>query len=744
MKGMAQMARIVLFLVAIGIIFGTIAAAQPIKAPTVITTPGVYELEADARGITDIYGIKVECSDVVINGAGHFLGGEQREKSAGIYVNQYGGSITNVTVKNVILENWATGIDYKYVKGDSGDSNLITGCDIVNSDIGIHVEYSDYIKTIDNQIRECSSGIVVEGLSTYADVSKNIIKSAGLGVGITNSMHTTLNENNINTCSIYGVEVVDSEYTTITKNGISDNKYAAVRLENSKHSVLTGNNLSKTETGPVLIIGNEVRDAVITDNYFSSFENVKVDDVSSEISWNSTQIPGLNILGGPYLGGNYWGSAQGSKGFSDTASDQDGFGIADDVYHINDYNIDYLPLTHTTATKAPEEQQGHSTANVTTASEDEDGNGTTTGSIVESAQPNLSESKSKTPVQSVTTDNNTIPPVVTSVTVQTQVSPSNVTPSPTSVANISQSNESILNRSITNAYSSESPDSGLPSAIEPAQTTETGTDAMIPDLRLNTSLGTTSESGAGAQNNQTLPVAVGYILFTATEPGSRIILTTMTGSEVKLDAMDGKNLSVPVPIGGLVYTSYRAEKDGFAVIAGNISPYPASGETLTIPVTLVRNTDTTLVTNQSQQTQNLTTTQPASVLPGNITVKQIQAPPLSPLHNASVNISPPVGVSGSTEKSTSQPVVIANGIGITQSPSKEASHLIRASAGPGGAIFPDGTIPVQSGGSLAFMINADQGKKIAYLIIDGIKTSPMSEYRFINVTSDHTIVSGFT
>ena len=152
-----------------------------------------------------------------------------------------------------------------------------------------------------------------------------------------------MHDNTINTCDVYGVQVIDSSGFTITRNGISDNKYAALQVENTVNSVITDNIFSKTTTGPVVVIGNGVTGAKIYNNYFGSLINISVDDISSDITWNSTLEVGVNILGGPYKGGNYWGSSPGLRGFSDTVPDEDGYGIGDKPYEINSYNIDYLP-----------------------------------------------------------------------------------------------------------------------------------------------------------------------------------------------------------------------------------------------------------------------------------------------------------------------------------------------------------------------------------------------------------------
>ena len=758
---MGQISRGVILLVVMGALFGTMAAAQPIKAPAVITTPGVYELNNDARDITDIYGIQIQCSNVVIDGAGHFLGGEEREKSAGVFVNQYGGSITNITVKNLNLENWESGIDYTYVKGQKGDSNLITKCDIVKCDVGIRVEYSDYVRVEENQLHDCSSGVVVEGLSTNTDLKKNTIKGCGQGISITNSQQTTIEENTINTCKVYGVEVTDSESTIAKKNGISDNKYAALKIENSKESEINGNTLSQTEVGPVLIIGNDVHNAVIANNYFSSFENVVVDDVSTDISWNITRKPGINILGGPYLGGNYWGSAAGGKGYSDTAADKDGYGIGDKPYKINEYNIDYLPLTHTTATKAPEEQEITPDTNVTNTTFDDESNKTSeleikpVGEFEPSVSENIStvshvkESLTPTPTEKPLEQKNVI-----SVANTTKFA--NVT-NVTTVPPVLTINDSILNRSVANAYQTE--DSKILQVPSSANSSNTGEASKSGNRSLQSGGLNTSSAGQSSEKMD-LPAQNGYLVFLVSEAGGRVILTTTTGSEIKLDPMQQKNLTVPVPVGGLEYTTYRIEKDGYTPVSGSITPYPGSGQTTTITVTLTKYGPNSTSQSGLQPVQNgvkptnstnYTPTLNTSASQGqtNSSLFSLNKTELSSSHVIRNQTIEAVNTSGGNQsvkpvvkaEQTVSAVAVTNGV--NQTSSSSMSHIIKASAGPGGSITPNGSVNVEDKGTSTFIVASDDSHKISYLVIDDIKTSPMSEYRFINVTTDHTISAGF-
>jgi parallel beta-helix repeat protein len=82
---------------------------------------------------------------------------------------------------------------------------------------------------------------------------------------------------------------------------------------------------------------------LIYDNLFNSTSDNVYFGTSGANYWNTTLTSGTNIVGGPYIGGNYWGKPDGT-GFSDTCSDSDNDGICDSSYTLATDNIDYLPL----------------------------------------------------------------------------------------------------------------------------------------------------------------------------------------------------------------------------------------------------------------------------------------------------------------------------------------------------------------------------------------------------------------
>ena len=325
--------------------------AQPITPPAIITTPGTYELTGDATGIYGGYGIKIESSDVILDGQGFSLRGSNRE-DIGILVNKYGAALDNVEIKNIKLGDWGTAIHYNYVKGAETSRSTVSNTQIYNSKVGVHVEYSNSIMIQDLSVADTNSGIVVDHDSSDITIHKATITGCGIGVTLEHSQDITLSGSNINTCEVYGVQAGDVQDLTISGTSINDNKYAAIMLANINGFTINSNVLARTSIGAALQLSSGVVNGLIYDNLFQSRENV-VKPSAANIVWYTEKQPGTNIMGGPYLGGNYWGGAEGESGFSDTVSDTEGYGIADTPYEIDEYNIDKYPLRKAEKTSLP-------------------------------------------------------------------------------------------------------------------------------------------------------------------------------------------------------------------------------------------------------------------------------------------------------------------------------------------------------------------------------------------------------
>ncbi len=71
-------------------------------------------------------------------------------------------------------------------------------------------------------------------------------------------------------------------------------------------------------------------------------------------------------------------------------------------------------------------------------------------------------------------------------------------------------------------------------------------------------------------------------------------------------------------------------------------------------------------------------------------------------------------------------------------------YTISATAGPNGTISPIGNIQVAHGDSIEFIITPDPGYFIDDVLVDANSVGPVSSYKFVNVTANHTIHATFT
>ena len=76
----------------------------------------------------------------------------------------------------------------------------------------------------------------------------------------------------------------------------------------------------------------------IYNNYFNNTNNFIFTGTTYVNTWNITKKPGTNIIGGSYLGGNFWANPSGN-GFSQTCMDRNNDGLCDLKYSLNSNNI---------------------------------------------------------------------------------------------------------------------------------------------------------------------------------------------------------------------------------------------------------------------------------------------------------------------------------------------------------------------------------------------------------------------
>ena len=198
-----------------------------------------------------------------------------------------------------------------------------------------------------------ASGDSYSGINLYkcnkCVIENNKLTNNGRGIYLVNSRECTISKNTVMNNGVFGIYLASSGSNHVSENTVYNNN-RGIYLGSSDYNKIIGNNVTYNEYLGFyecsLCDYNRVYN-----NYFNN-TNVTVKKGDGN-SYNTTKSPGTNIIGGPYIGGNYWGKPDG-KGFSDTAVDKDGDGIADSAYNLpggSTYS-DYLPLTH--ASNSPE------------------------------------------------------------------------------------------------------------------------------------------------------------------------------------------------------------------------------------------------------------------------------------------------------------------------------------------------------------------------------------------------------
>lgn len=235
-------------------------------------------------------------------------------------------SDNNTVVNNTCLSN-RRGFHIR----DSSD-NVIRGNTAHENDRGIHLTASSERNHIeDNVVSDNDGGIGLEYTSNDNEIHKNNANGSGWCISLDSSHDNNITNNQANS-GWEGIYVVNSENNTISLNSAGSNGHSGIYMVTSENNIVSGNTMISNDIG--ILSMSDTRDNLIYNNYLDNPKNAL--DYGSNI-WNTDKTPGTNILGGPWLGGNWWSDYGGD--------DLDDDGLGDTPHHIPEMdNEDGLPL----------------------------------------------------------------------------------------------------------------------------------------------------------------------------------------------------------------------------------------------------------------------------------------------------------------------------------------------------------------------------------------------------------------
>ncbi|UCD07609.1 MAG: right-handed parallel beta-helix repeat-containing protein [Candidatus Aenigmatarchaeota archaeon] len=243
-------------------------------------------------------------------------------------INNNGGSLAiNNTHNNAFINVIANSYLYIGVILYYSDNNTFTNITANNQDYGIDIYSSNN--------------------NTFTNI--NASKNQDYGFDITNSDNNTFTNVTVNYTKYFmAFRLTSSSNNNITNITASGNNKTLYFDGDSDSNIIKDSWIEDSETCGVCFEhsgSNYPQNNLIYNNYFSNTMNFKSTSTQNANLWNTTKTAGTNIIGGPYIGGNYWSDY--------TGQDTDGDKIGDTPHVLDSNNTDYLPLTFTTYTPPP-------------------------------------------------------------------------------------------------------------------------------------------------------------------------------------------------------------------------------------------------------------------------------------------------------------------------------------------------------------------------------------------------------
>jgi len=274
-------ALMVLSVFATGIAFTGTAAAEDLDQCRTIDSSGTYNL-TDNISVSQESGdcIEITSSNVTFNGNGNEIADtssqpdENVDDNAAIRVNSGDGSeLTNVTVRNVNVEQFNDGVRY-----DNVNNSTVTDVTAKFNAEGISVTDSSDVEISDNSLEgnKVDNDIGGAGIglvdSTESEVTGSTLGNDNLGIFVSGSENNTIADNEINeTTGSDGIGF----YSASQNNTIEDNTVTnafdngIILFDGSDNNAILGNDLANnTDDGLNLndASGNEIRNNTIQDN----------------------------------------------------------------------------------------------------------------------------------------------------------------------------------------------------------------------------------------------------------------------------------------------------------------------------------------------------------------------------------------------------------------------------------------------------------------------------------------------
>ena len=323
----------------------------------VLSTPGeTYVLTQDIVNSTNTTCFNITANNIVLDCQGHLVDGDGTNGVDGIRILRAMPENVNITIKNCSFQDWFNAGIYTL----RADNVTIENCTFMrNQDEGIEIEDSWYYLIKDVEFRNGGDdGIFVYGknfarIAAYITIENvRSYNNSGEAIQIWDTYNSTIkNYESVN--DYVGIDLNPAYNVTVINATIKNAIYSGIRLSGDNNTI-TDSIITNSSTGIRICVANY---NLIYDNLFNNTVNFNSSGCANIGSnyFNTTKQSGTNIMGGNYIGGNFWAKPD-VTGFSETCADSDYDSICDQAYNVTTDsactpgvdcgdNTDYLPLT---------------------------------------------------------------------------------------------------------------------------------------------------------------------------------------------------------------------------------------------------------------------------------------------------------------------------------------------------------------------------------------------------------------
>nr|WP_321497890.1 NosD domain-containing protein [uncultured Methanolobus sp.] len=246
----------------------------------------------------------------------------------------------NITIKDQILKDNRYGICLY-----NTSNSLLKNNTLSNNHVGIILGASSNNNSLRTNNVDLNNMI---GIALDSSINNEIINNTAnlnifVGIDLDEANNNRFSNNTVNR-NDYGINLDSSENNVLEGNIIVGNS-RGLSIDRSNNNEIHGNILLNNSEGLRLPDSNN---NTIYNNYFNNTNNIRSNNVRFYYnnSWSIKRTDGMNIVGGHYLGGNFWADPYGT-GFSQTNNDSNDDGFCDSPYTIGDDSddiVDQLPL----------------------------------------------------------------------------------------------------------------------------------------------------------------------------------------------------------------------------------------------------------------------------------------------------------------------------------------------------------------------------------------------------------------